>query len=86
MMVLDAAVNHHKYIFVVEVGFNLAKTRHLGRIVIGQRATVQVPVKRGGNIYMRAAFSEDGVVGHYLDHTMLHTSLCFSIKLSRQAR
>lgn len=46
-MVLDAAVNHHKYIFVDEVGFNLAKTRHLGRNLIGQCATVQVPVKRG---------------------------------------
>lgn len=62
-MVLDADVNHHKYIFVDEVGFNLAKTRRRGRNIIGQRATVQVPGQRGGNISMCAAISEDGVIG-----------------------
>ncbi len=35
-MKLDAAVNHHKYIFVDEAGFNLAKTRRHGRNLIGQ--------------------------------------------------
>ncbi|XP_039655489.1 uncharacterized protein LOC120558522 [Perca fluviatilis] len=43
VMVLDADVNHHKYVFVDEAGFNLAKTRRRGRNIIGQRATVQVP-------------------------------------------
>lgn len=63
VMELDAAVNHHKYIFVYEAGFNLAKTRRRGRNLIGQRATIQVPGQRGGNISMCAAISEDGVVG-----------------------
>ncbi len=62
-MELDAAVNHHKYIFVDEASFNLAKTRRRGRNLIGQRATIQVPGQRGGNVSMCAAISEDGVVG-----------------------
>ncbi|KAI2643019.1 P3N-PIPO polyprotein [Labeo rohita] len=62
VMELDAAVNHHKYIFVDEAGFNLAKTRPRGRNLIGQRATIQVPGQRGGNILMCAAISEDGVL------------------------
>ncbi|KAI2646419.1 Insertion element IS630 uncharacterized 39 kDa protein [Labeo rohita] len=62
-MELDAAVNHHKFIFVDEAGFNLAKTRRRGRNLIGQRATIQVPGQHGGNISMCAAISEDGVVG-----------------------
>ncbi|XP_034149524.1 uncharacterized protein LOC114839618 [Esox lucius] len=63
VMVLDADVNHHKYVFVDEAGFNLAKTRRRRRNIIGQRATVQVPGQRGGNISMCAAISEDGVLG-----------------------
>ncbi len=62
-MVLDADMNHHKYIFVDEVGFNLAKTRRRGRNIIGQWANVQVPGQRGGNISMCAATSENGVIG-----------------------
>ncbi|XP_039907039.1 uncharacterized protein LOC120745897 [Simochromis diagramma] len=61
VMELDAAVNHHKYIFVDEAGFNLAKTRRRGHNLTGQRATIQVPGQRGGNISMGAAISEDGV-------------------------
>jgi hypothetical protein len=34
-MVLDAAVNHHKYIFVYEADFNLVKTLPRGRNLIG---------------------------------------------------
>ncbi|XP_025760611.1 uncharacterized protein LOC102082192 [Oreochromis niloticus] len=63
VMELDAAVNHHTYIFVDEAGFNLAKTTRRGCNLIGQRATIQVPGQRGGNISMCAAISEDGVVG-----------------------
>ena len=62
-MVLDAAVNHHKLIFVDEAGFNLDKTWRLGRNLIDQRAAVQVPGQRGGNISMCTAISEDGMVG-----------------------
>lgn len=61
---MDAAVNHHEYIFVDEAGFNLAKTRRRGRNLIGQRATIQVPGQHGGNLSMCAAISDDGVVGH----------------------
>ncbi len=60
---LDADVNHHKYILFDEVGFNLAKTRRRGRNIIGQRATVQVPGQHGGNLSMCTAISEDGVIG-----------------------
>lgn len=56
-------MNHHKYIFVDEVGFNLAKSHCHGRKLIVQRATVHVPGQCGGNISMYAAISEDGVVG-----------------------
>ena len=63
MVVLDAAVNHHKYIFVDEVRFNLAQTQCRGWKLIGQRATVQVPGQYGGNISMCAAISEESVVG-----------------------
>ncbi len=62
-MVLDADMNHHKYIFVDEVGFNLAKTRRRGQNIIDQRANVQMPGQRGGNISMCAATSENGVIG-----------------------
>ncbi|XP_032877765.1 uncharacterized protein LOC116973630 [Amblyraja radiata] len=62
-MALDADDNHHKFVFVDEAGFNLAKTRRRGRNLIGQRATIQVPARRGANISMCAAISEDGVVG-----------------------
>ncbi|XP_032886006.1 uncharacterized protein LOC116978827 [Amblyraja radiata] len=63
VMALDADDNHHKFVFVDEAGFNLAKTRRRGRNLIGQRATIQVPARRGANISMCAAISEDGVVG-----------------------
>ena len=62
-MELDADENHHKFIFLDEAGFNMAKTRRRGRNVIGQRATIQVPGQLGANITMCAAISEDGVVG-----------------------
>ncbi len=61
-MELDADDDHHKFIYLDEAGFNLAKTRRRGRNFIGQRAT-SVPGQRGANITMCAAISEDGVVG-----------------------
>ncbi|XP_073688696.1 C-1-tetrahydrofolate synthase, cytoplasmic-like [Garra rufa] len=63
VMELDADENHHKFLFLDEAGFNLAKTRRIGRNLIGQRATVGVPGQCGANITMCAAISEDGVVG-----------------------
>ncbi|CAM4550445.1 unnamed protein product [Leuciscus chuanchicus] len=63
VMELDADDDHHKFIYLDEAGFNLAKTRRSGRNFIGQRATIQVPGQRGANITMCAAISEDGVVG-----------------------
>ncbi|KAA0716150.1 hypothetical protein E1301_Tti015860 [Triplophysa tibetana] len=63
VMELDADENHHKFLFLDEAGFNLAKTRRRGRNFIGQRATIEVPGQRGANITMCAAISEDGVVG-----------------------
>ena len=62
-MELDADDDHHKFIYLDEAGFNLAKTRRRGRNFIGQWATTQVPGQRGANITMCAAISEDGVVG-----------------------
>ncbi len=62
-MELDADDDHHKFIYLDEAGFNLAKTRRRGQNFIGQRATIQVPGQRGANITMCAAISEDGVVG-----------------------
>ncbi len=46
-------------------GFNLAKTRRRGRNVIGQRAVVNVPGQRGGNITLCAAISVQGVLHHH---------------------
>ncbi len=68
-MELDADDDHHKFIYLDEAGFNLAKTRRRGWNLIYQRATIQVPGQRGANITMCAAISEDGVVG-ILDHIM----------------
>ncbi len=62
-MELDADDDHHKFIYLDEAGFNLAKTRSRGRNFIGRRATIQVPGQCGANITMCAAISEDGVVG-----------------------
>ncbi len=70
-MELEADDDHHKFIYLDEAGFNLAKTWRRGRNFIGQRATIQVPGQRGANITMCAAISEDGVVGRRLDHIIV---------------
>lgn len=59
-----AHVIRHKFIYVDEVGFNLTKTRHRGRNVIGQRAITNVPGQHGGNITMCAAITQNGVLHH----------------------
>ncbi|KAI2667382.1 DNA-directed RNA polymerase subunit beta [Labeo rohita] len=62
---LEVAAVEHKFIFIDEVGFNLTKRRRRGRNVIGQRAIVEVPGQRGGNITMCAAITNHGVIHHH---------------------
>ena len=64
-MELDADENHHKFLFLDDAGFNLAKTRRRGQNFTGQQATIQVPGQRGANITLCAAITEDGVVGRW---------------------
>ncbi len=61
---LEAREPLHTFIYLDEAGFNLAKGRRRGRNRIGQRATIDVPGQRGGNITMCAAISENGVLTH----------------------
>eukprot|EP00064_Thunnus_orientalis_P009203 superscaffoldBa00001156_g9226 len=61
---LDATAVELELIFTDEVGFNLAKRRGRGRNVIGQRATVEVPCQRGGNITTCAAINHHSVIHH----------------------
>lgn len=62
---LEVAAVEHQFIFIDEVGFNLTKRRKRGRNIIGQRAIVQVPEQRGGNITMCAAITHHGVIHHH---------------------
>ena len=71
-MVLDAAVNHHKNIFVDQASSNLAKTLGRGRKLIGLLEDVQVPVQRAGNVSKCEAISEDGVVGCFGSYNAAH--------------
>lgn len=64
MMELDADENHHKFIFLEEAVFNLAKTRRRGRNLIGHWAIDQVPGQQGANITICETTPEDGVLGH----------------------
>ncbi|XP_057190577.1 uncharacterized protein LOC130554746 [Triplophysa rosa] len=61
----DATELPHEFIYVDEAGFNLAKTRHRGRNVVGQRAVVNVPWQCGGNITLFAAIIVQGVLHHH---------------------
>ena len=58
---MDGAAQPHELIYIDEAGFNLSKTRRRGRNIIGQRAIVQVPGQRGGNISLCAAISLQGL-------------------------
>lgn len=62
---MDSMERPHEYIFVDEAGFNLAKRRRRGRNIIGQRAIVEVPGQRGGNVTLCAAISNGGVLHHH---------------------
>ncbi|KAL7839064.1 hypothetical protein SRHO_G00257220 [Serrasalmus rhombeus] len=62
---LDASAVPYEYIFIDEAGFNLHKIRRRGRNIIGNRAIVNVPGHRGGNITMCAAIGPRGVIHHH---------------------
>ncbi|XP_070399946.1 uncharacterized protein [Nothobranchius furzeri] len=47
---LESLDRPHEFIFVDEAGFSLQKRRRRGRSIIGQRAIVEVPGQRGGNV------------------------------------
>ncbi|XDV33829.1 hypothetical protein PO909_004097 [Leuciscus waleckii] len=49
VMELEADAMGHELLFVDEAGFNLTKTRRRGRNIIGHRAIINVPGRRGGN-------------------------------------
>ena len=61
---LEAREPLHKFIYIDEAGFNLAKGRRRGRNRIGQRATTDVPGQCGGNVTMCAAIPDNGVLTH----------------------
>ena len=61
---MDGAAQPHEFIYIVEAGFNLSKTRRRGRNIIGQRAIVQAPGQLGGNISLCAAISLQGLLHH----------------------
>ncbi|XP_055776448.1 uncharacterized protein LOC129853936 [Salvelinus fontinalis] len=61
---LESLDRPHKFIFVDDAGFNLTKRRRRGRNMIGQRAIVEVPGQRGGNVTICAAISNHGVLHH----------------------
>ncbi|XP_034152906.1 uncharacterized protein LOC114840851 [Esox lucius] len=65
VLAFDAAAQQHEYIYIDEAGFNLAKTRRRGRNIIGQRAIVNIPGQRGGNITMCAAIGGQGLLHHH---------------------
>ncbi|KAF0039294.1 hypothetical protein F2P81_007529 [Scophthalmus maximus] len=56
----------YEFIFVDKAGFNLTKSRRRDRNMIGQRATVEVPGQRGGNVTICAAISNHGVLHHHV--------------------
>ncbi|KAJ8373224.1 hypothetical protein AAFF_G00267160, partial [Aldrovandia affinis] len=62
---LDASAAPPEYIFIDEAGFNLTRTRRRGRNIIGNRAIVDVPGLRGGNVTMCAAIGHRGVIHHH---------------------
>ncbi|RXN32842.1 hypothetical protein ROHU_036083 [Labeo rohita] len=63
---LESLDRPHDFIFVDEAGFNLTNRRRRGRNIIGQRAIVEVPGQRGGNVTICAAISNHGVLHHHV--------------------
>ncbi|XP_041849898.1 uncharacterized protein LOC121645488 [Melanotaenia boesemani] len=67
MFQLESMARPHEFIFVDEAGFNLTKRRRRGRNIIGQRAFVDVPGQRGGNITLCAAMSSRGLLHRHAE-------------------
>jgi transposase len=53
-------------VWIDESGFNLHIRRRFGRNVIGERATVEVPNSRGGNLTLILAIGLEGVLHYHL--------------------
>jgi hypothetical protein len=75
-MELDASPISQELILIDEPGSNWVKTRRRGRNIIGQRAIIEVPGQRRGNVTVCAAMSHNGVLHLQppLDHTTLPIS------------
>jgi transposase len=58
---LTGAFDHSQYIFIDEMGSNLAMTRRYGRAAPGQRVYDQVPGERGGNVSTIGAIGLEGI-------------------------
>ncbi|XP_063078682.1 uncharacterized protein LOC134468737 [Engraulis encrasicolus] len=75
---MEVAAQEHKLIFIDEAGLNLAKHRRRGRNYIGQRAIIEEPGQRGGNITMCAAIGINGVIHQHANlgpyTVILHSS------------
>lgn len=71
---LDANADQNEYIYNDKAEFYLAKRCCRGRNIIGERATVDAPGQRGGNVAMRAAFSLQGVIHHCITQPCLWNS------------
>ncbi|XP_061573362.1 uncharacterized protein LOC133438383 isoform X2 [Cololabis saira] len=72
---LDTANEIYEYIYMDEAGFNLVKRRRRARNIIGQRAIVEVPGQRGGNITMCAAMNHHGIVHRHAHLGAYNTDL-----------
>ncbi|XP_026098430.1 uncharacterized protein LOC113069519 [Carassius auratus] len=57
IMELESSEPSHNFVYMDEAGFNLTKCRRRGRNVIGQRATVDLPGQRGGNMLFQSMAS-----------------------------
>lgn len=66
MFELDSMERPHECIFLDEAGFNLTKRRRRGRNIIGQRAILEVPGQRGGNMTICPAISNFGVLHQHV--------------------
>ncbi|XP_039666173.1 uncharacterized protein LOC120564968 [Perca fluviatilis] len=66
MFQLDSMERPHECIFLDEAGFNLTERRRRGRNIIGQRAIVELPGQRVGNVTICAAISSYGVIHRHV--------------------
>ena len=58
---ITGGLDIRKYVFIDEMGSNLAMTRRFGRAAPGQRIVDQVPGQRGGNVSTIGAIGIDGI-------------------------